>query len=211
MHVSVSFGDAGGWDLATLSLIISIVTSLVGAVIAIQVYLIARNIRTLDWYRSQNDAWNAYNSQKLGAHKQAFEAVDAITGGRVQTHDQRAVNEALLDDPDVRAVMFQRMNILERDYKALALNLVDGADGHYLLNEVKRSGNNARLIINFMARGGYDPDYVMFFRRIARWFAGNPHASIRPREARAIICAIKRDRYWALGHDDGEIADNEDL
>lgn len=175
---------------------ISALASVAATVIAIRVWLVAKDIRTLDWYRSQNDAWNNYNAQKLGPSAPAFEAIDALTRGSDRYGPtQTIVCADMLHDYAHKSVLFQRLNILERDFKAIALKLVDGADGHYVINEIKSHGANAWIIINFMIDMGYDPDFTMFYRRAACWFAKTGHKErMSNREARRLIKLVRRDR-----------------
>lgn len=172
--ISIVFGT-GGLGSAEYIALAGLILSGVTTCIAISVASTAKSIRTLDWYRSQNDAWNHYNAQKLGDSSADFEIVDRIiTGQATIGTDYRPIDENLLDEFAIRSVLYQRFNILERDFKAVSLNLVGNADGHYLLNEIKATGLNAPLVLKFMKGGGYDPRFVRFYQAIAEWYALNP-------------------------------------
>lgn len=196
--LTITFGEpAFDWTFAvqTAGLALSLLTTF----IAFQVWRVAGKIRNLDWIKVQNEAWNAYNALKLTSENEAhFRAVDNLVGGR-------DVPRGILESYPVRAVMFSRMNIMERDFRALLYKLVRNYDGFYLVNEIRESGQNARIIINFLVKSGYDPMFVMFYRRVAREFADKPRLTTMDVDAMTILQTVRRDNEHRRTNDHLEV------
>jgi hypothetical protein len=184
LSISFASGDPG-W--ATIIQLTGLALTLITTAIAVHVARIASKIRNLDWIKAQNDAWNAYNALKLvDENIESFKAVDSLIMSR-------PAPDNLLDDYKIRAVLFSRMNIQERDFRALLYKLIRNYDGFYLVDEIRASVPNAARISSFLAGSGYDPMFVMFYRRVARAFAHNPALTTGDLDVFPILKSIRVD------------------
>jgi hypothetical protein len=154
-------------EAASVATILGGLFSLITTVIAVRIYKVATQLRSTDWAKSQNDAWNLYNQQKL---------VPGV-GEFFQTAD-RAFGDAEFDwaniDYKTTSVLYQRLNLLEKDMVGIRHGMLTPGDGCATVASFLYAGRHRAQLLQFMRDVGYDAGFIYVADRIMLLGARRP-------------------------------------
>ena len=144
--------DLPDWITAGASAV-SVLASSAASYIAYRVLKIARRIRSTEWAKSQNDAWNLYNQQKFDPHAgPILKKMDRIFEGGTVDWDNLSYEE--------RGAVYQRLNLLEKDIVGIRLKMLNPADGSATIKSFLLAAPHRQRVKEFMLRGGYDIGFI---------------------------------------------------